>query len=98
MGLSSKNLNRIEDIATELAEGLGLLVNQVDYSKTEFGWTLTVIVSQADGSKVTLTDCEGLSRPLSQKVDELDLIKEHYFLEVCSPGVSEDLPGYPSLG
>lgn len=98
MGLSSKNLKKIEEVAKRLAESCGLNVEQVDFSNAEFGWTLTVTVTQADGSKVMLSDCESLSRPLSKEVDELDLIREHYFLEVCSPGVTEDLPGYPSLG
>ena len=40
---------------------------------------------------VTLTDCEKVSRALSDRLDELDPIKTPYELEVSSPGIERAL-------
>lgn len=36
---------------------------------------------------ITVEDCEAVSRPFSDKLDELDFIDEAYILEVSSPGL-----------
>src|SRR5690625_7272765 len=37
---------------------------------------------------VTIEDCEKVSKFLDEKLDELDLIKSFYYLEVSSPDLS----------
>lgn len=83
--VSPKALRTIETVAKGIAADFGLQVTQVDYIQSDIGWTLSVIVDQEDG--VGVDDCERLARPLSKKLDELNLIRDHYFLEVSSPGV-----------
>lgn len=39
---------------------------------------------------VTVDDCEVISKYLSAKLDEQDPIKEHYYLEVSSPGAERE--------
>lgn len=41
--------------------------------------------------RVSLDDCELISKYLSDKLDQLDPIKEQYFLEVSSPGAERIL-------
>lgn len=85
-GLSSRALDKIQKIAVDLASESGLEVKRVEYAQSDIGWTLSVVVDRPEG--VGVEDCERLARPLSRKLDELDVIKEHYYLEVSSPGVS----------
>lgn len=40
---------------------------------------------------VTIEDCEKVSKFLDEKLDELDLIKSFYYLEVSSPDLSRPL-------
>lgn len=40
---------------------------------------------------VTIEDCERVSNFLNEKLDELDLIKSFYYLEVSSPDLSRPL-------
>jgi len=47
---------------------------------------LRVIIDKEGG--VTLSDCEAVSRRLSRALDEEELIKGGYCLEVSSPGIS----------
>lgn len=83
--LSPRVLERIEREVRGLAEPLDLDVVRVDYSQQDIGWCLSVIVNREGGVRVQ--DCERLHRPLSKRLDELDLIQSRYFLEVSSPGV-----------
>ncbi|HVZ79290.1 MAG TPA: ribosome maturation factor RimP [bacterium] len=51
---------------------------------------LTVALDKKSGP-VTLDDCTAVSRDLEKKLDELDLIKTSYLLEVSSPGLDRPL-------
>ena len=46
---------------------------------------LRVFIDKPEG--ITVDDCADVSRTLNKKLDEIDLIKEQYFLEVSSPGI-----------
>lgn len=83
--LSPRVLERIEREARALAESFDLELVRVDYSQQDIGWCLSIIVNREGGVRVQ--DCERLHRPLSKRLDELDLIQNRYFLEVSSPGI-----------
>jgi ribosome maturation factor RimP len=51
---------------------------------------LTVVLDKKSGP-VTLDDCSVVSQDLEKKLDELDLIKTSYLLEVSSPGLDRPL-------
>ena len=54
--------------------------------------TLQVMIDVADGSRdITVDDCAGVSRILSDLLDEKDPIKDKYILEVSSPGLDRPL-------
>lgn len=69
-------------------------IRQVEYVREDIGWILRVTVDCAGG--VSVADCERLHRPLSRRLDELNLIPGSYYLEVCSPGAT-DVKGVPDL-
>lgn len=87
--IDEKRLVNIKKITERVAEFSGVNLEKLEYVK-EFGnMVLRVIISKEEG--VSTKDCEIVSRALSKKLDELDLIKEHYYLEVASPGVEENV-------
>lgn len=50
------------------------------------------VVVMVDGDQgVTIEDCAKLSRGLSARLDEVELIKENYTLEITTPGVDTPL-------
>jgi ribosome maturation factor RimP len=53
--------------------------------------TLQVMAERPDTRQLNLTDCERLSRRLSDVLDAADPIEEHYRLEVSSPGIDRPL-------
>lgn len=57
----------------------------LEYVKEGSDKYLRAYIDKAGG--VTVNDCEAVSRPFSDKLDELDFIDEAYILEVSSPGL-----------
>ena len=82
---------------TELAAGLaapiaaehGCSLWDVEYVREGGEWFLRVYIDKAGG--VSINDCEAVSRPLSDALDEADPIEGSYVLEVSSAGADRAL-------
>lgn len=82
---NNKVTETVKNIAGPIVEELGLELVDVEFVREGRDWYLRVFIDKDGG--VTLDDCEAVSTPLSDKLDELDPIPQSYFLEVSSPGV-----------
>ncbi len=80
----------IEKLATPIAEENGLIIYDVEFVKEGPDHCLRVFIDRLDGG-ITLDDCEAVSRPLSDLLDEVDPISVSYYLEVSSPGIERKL-------
>ena len=56
--------------------------------------TLQFMVERTDFTEITVKECAKLSRVISEILDEKDLIKGDYFIEVSSPGIERPLIEY----
>ena len=56
--------------------------------------TLQFMIERSDFTDITIKECAKLSKVISEILDEKDLIKEDYFLEVSSPGIERPLIEY----
>lgn len=61
----------------------------IEYVKEGPDWFLRVYIDKPGG--VTIDECGEVSGELGEKLDEEDIIKGSYFLEVSSPGVERPL-------
>ena len=93
--LSPDKLKRVQSIAKKTAEFCGVELVKADYVKQGARNILDIIISKEGG--ISTDDCEKFSKGISKKLDEIDIIKEPYFLEVSSPGIS-DGEQFPELG
>lgn len=80
---------KIIDIAQPIADELGYTLWDVVYVKEGAEWYLRVFIDKEDG--ISIDDCEAMTRPLSDKLDEIDPISESYILEVGSAGLEREL-------
>ncbi|MCQ2363709.1 MAG: hypothetical protein MJ041_05215 [Acidaminococcaceae bacterium] len=84
-------MNKVEENVKNLVEdiivGTALKLVQVEYVREGREWFLRVYLSKPGG--IEIEDCVLVSRQLSKKLDESDLIKTQYYLEVSSPGTDE---------
>lgn len=79
----------VESLAMPIVEEAGCELVDVEYVKEGGSWFLRVYIDKPGG--VTLDDCERVSRPLSDIIDEKDPIPNAYYLEVSSPGLERSL-------
>lgn len=82
-------VNEIYEMVKPIADELNYYIYHVEYVK-ENGELYLRIYIEKDGG-ITLSDCEALSRRVSDLMDEKDPIKDPYFLEVSSPGLNRTL-------
>lgn len=84
--------NRVEEAVEKLAEKVladtEYEVVDVEYVK-ERDWYLRVFIDKDGG--VGLDDCQKVSNLLGDKIDETNIIKDRYILEVSSPGLDRAL-------
>lgn len=79
----------IYNLALPIANTLNLEIWDVCFEKEGAEWYLRVYIDSPNG--ITIQDCENLSRPLNDKIDEIDPIKQRYFFEVGSAGLGRNL-------
>lgn len=77
------------NIALKVAEKNFCELEDVELVKEGHNLFLRVFIDK--GGNVTIEDCENVSRELDSILDDLDPIKEPYFLEVSSPGLDKQL-------
>lgn len=76
-------------LAAPIVEAAGCSLWDVEYVKEAGEWFLRVYIDKEGG--VSINDCEAVSRPLSDALDEADPIEGSYTLEVSSAGADRVL-------
>ena len=84
---------KVTEVAAQLAEPIvaaaGCTLWDVEYVKEAGEWYLRVYIDKEGG--VSIDDCEAVSRPLSDALDEADPIQGSYTFEVSSAGADRAL-------
>lgn len=87
--MSSNVKTTTEQLITPILNEKDLYLVDIEYVKEGPDWFLRVFIDKDSG--VTIDECGEVSLELSEKLDEVDVIKGNYFLEVSSPGVERPL-------
>jgi ribosome maturation factor RimP len=85
----AKVTDTVAALALPYVEAAGCTLWDVEYVKEAGEWFLRVYIDKEGG--VSIDDCEAVSRPLSDKLDEVDPIEGSYVLEVGSAGADRVL-------
>lgn len=80
---------KVEDLILKPIGDLGYELYDVQYAKEGKDYFLRVFIDKEEG--IDLEDCEKVSNEINPLLDEKDIIKEMYFLEVSSPGIERVL-------
>ncbi|BEH10433.1 MULTISPECIES: ribosome maturation factor RimP [Geobacter] len=82
-------VSRITSVAEQVLIPQGLELVEVEYKREGRQMILRLFVDKPGG--ISLDDCAAVSRELSEILDVEDFIREHYTLEVSSPGLNRPL-------
>ena len=85
----AKVTDAVAALALPVVEGAGCKLWDVEYVKEAGQWFLRVYIDKEGG--VSIDDCEAVSRPLSDLLDQADPIEGSYTFEVSSAGADRAL-------
>ncbi len=85
----SKIEDKIEELVTKPINNLGYRVYDVMYVKEGKDNYLRIFIDNDKG--ISLDDCEKVNNEITDMLDEVDYIKDQYFLEISSPGVERHI-------
>ena len=85
----AKVTDTVAALAGPIAAEQGCTLWDVEYVKEAGTWFLRVFIDKEGG--VSIDDCEAVSRPLSDALDEADPIQGSYTFEVSSAGADRAL-------
>lgn len=80
---------KVETLVEKTINDLGYELYDVEYAKEGKDYFLRIFIDKPEG--IDLNDCEKVSNSINDILDEVDYIKEQYFLEVSSPGIERIL-------
>lgn len=78
-------MNEVNQIAQQIADELGYCIKKI-FFKREYDRKILSVTLNKDGG-IAIKDCEVFSKRFSLALDEADIVKEKYCLEVSSPGI-----------
>ena len=85
----AKVTDTVAALARPVVEEAGCTLWDVEYVKEAGSWFLRVYIDREGG--VSIDDCEAVSRPLSDLLDQADPIEGSYTFEVSSAGADRAL-------
>jgi ribosome maturation factor RimP len=83
-------IEKIEELVKPITVELSYELYHVEYVKENGEFYLRIYIDKQDG-RISLDDCEAVSRRVSDILDTKDPIKDAYYLEVSSPGLNRGL-------
>ena len=89
-------ISALREWITAIVEQNGMLVYDISWQPMGNMKSLQVSIMKGDGT-MDLDSCAMISEQLSAMLDEKDLIKHEYYLEVCSPGAERELRNFEKV-
>lgn len=87
--MGNNMVEALETIAKEACKNQAVALYDLELKRASKGLIVLVYITKVGG--VTITDCQNVSREISNQLDLEDIIDERYFLEVSSPGLEREL-------
>lgn len=85
----SQITEKIYALVKDTVEQQGVTLWDVAFVKEGASKYLRIFIDKEEG--INIDDCTAVSHAIDPVIDEVDLIKESYFLEVCSCGLEREL-------
>ena len=83
-------LEEITKIIQPILDEHDVYLDDIEYVKERNEWYLRIYIEMNQGH-LDMDTCVAVSEAISEKMDEVDMIKDEYYLEVSSPGAEKPL-------
>ena len=82
-------VDRVKETAEVYLQEHGIELVDIVFRREGSGLVLRIVADTADG--ITVSECTGLNKFLSEVLDREDVIQDRYTLEVSSPGLDRPI-------
>lgn len=83
-------LEKITNFILPILDNYDVYLDDIEYVQEKKEWYLRIYIEMNEGH-LDMDTCVQVSEAISQKLDEVDIIKHEYYLEVSSPGAEKPL-------
>ena len=83
--------NNLEILLQEAAKEFNLNINSLNFLTNQSPIIIKIIISKTNKDDITLNDCSRFNNPASYVIENSNLLKCSYVLEISSQGVSDEL-------
>lgn len=83
-------LEKITNLIQPILDHHDVYLDDIEYVNEKKDWYLRIFIEKNQGH-LDMDTCVAVSEDISAKLDEVDLIKDEYYLEVSSPGAEKPL-------
>ena len=89
--MDKETKNSLLKLVNNLAKEIGFEVFDLNLYTNHIPTTIQIIIKKTDNSDVTIEDCSNFNEPVSDAIDNSNLLNCSYVLEISSQGVSDEL-------
>ncbi len=89
-------ISKVKEIVLPLIEAKDCYLDDIVYEMEKNEWYLRIFVEKNVGS-LDMDTCVEITEVISAKLDEVDPIKNEYYLEISSPGIEKTLRSYEAV-
>lgn len=88
--MANNNIEKkVQNLLEEIIQNLGYDLYDIEYVKEGKDYYLRITIDKEDG--INIQDCEKVNDAINDVLDQADIIKDQYYLEVSSPGLERVL-------
>lgn len=87
--MSNSIEEKVEKIVKPIINKLNYELYDVQYLKEGKDFYLRITIDKENG--ISIQDCEKVNEAINDAIDNIDFIKESYYLEISSPGLERTL-------
>lgn len=87
--MTNEKLQKIADLIDPILKQFSVELFDIEWKKEGSDFILSILIDKEDGAD--LDDCVSVSELISPLLDEKDIIKQEYILEVASAGAEKPL-------
>jgi len=89
--LDNEFKNKLEDLLQGVANQFDLKINNLNIVTNQSPLIIKIIISKTNKEDINLDDCSRFNNPASAVIENSNLLKCSYVLEISSQGVSDEL-------
>ena len=89
--MNKENIKKIESLLKKVANVWNLEISRLNIKTNQNPNIIEIIIKKTNGVDISIDDCALFTNPVSEEIENSNLLNCSYVLEISSQGVSDEL-------